>query len=98
MQIHTAVAKCTQPAFSFVEVGREQTHIIVTFHYRGVALSLIPAVQPGASRTAGLSDKGGERRLAGYREDLIVLWHPQNDIIAVWFHDNNNLQSSCINI
>lgn len=62
MQIHTAVAKCTQPAFAFVEVGREQTHIIVTFHYRAVALSLIPAVQPGASRTAGLSDKGGREK------------------------------------
>lgn len=81
------------------EVSPEQTHFIVTFHYNGVVLSLIPAVQPGGSRTADLSEKGErERRLVGYREDLIVLWHPQNDIIAVWFHDNNNLQSSCINI
>lgn len=39
-----------------------------------------------------------QRRLVGYREDLIVLWHQQNDIIAVRFHDNNNLESSCINI
>lgn len=86
--------------FHMVEVSPEQTHFIVTFHYHGVVLSLIPAVQPGGSGTAGLSDGGevGERRLLGYREDLIVLWHPQNDIIAVWFHDNNNLQSSCINI
>lgn len=28
------------------------------------------------------SERAGQR---GYREDLIVLWHPQNDIIAVRF-------------
>lgn len=43
-----------------VEVSPEQTHFIVTFHYHGVVLSLIPAVQPGGSRTAGLSDRGRE--------------------------------------
>lgn len=42
--------------FHVVEVSPEQTHFIVTFHYRGVTLSLILAVQPGGSTAAGLSD------------------------------------------
>lgn len=44
-----------------VEVTLEQAHFIVTFHYHGVVLSLIPAVQPGGSRTAGLSNRGREK-------------------------------------
>lgn len=83
-------------SFTWSEVSLEQTHFIVTFHYDGVVLSLQPYSLEGAEQQGCLT--GGERRLVGYREDLIVLWHPQNDIIAVWFHDNNNLQSSCINI
>lgn len=61
-------------------------------------LGLIPAVQLGGSIEQQGCLTVGEKRLGSYMEDLIVLWHPQNDIIAVWFHDNNTLQSSCVNI
>lgn len=79
--------------FHMVQISlqkKKKKKSIVTFHYDGVVLSLIPE-QQGCLTV-------GEKRLESYMEELIVLWHPQNDIIAVWFHDNNNLQSSCINI
>lgn len=55
----------------------------------------------GASAGVGGEPRERQRGQAGqrgYREDLIVLWHPQNDIIAVRVRDNNNLPSSCVNI
>lgn len=64
IKIYTVNLKC-KDVFPMIEVTLEQTHFIVTFHYHGVVLSLIPAVQPGGSRTAGLFNRGREeaRRL-----------------------------------
>lgn len=54
-------SKKPTPAFtSFSLVQEKEKHFIVTFHYHGVVLSLIPAIQPGGSRTAGMSDSGRE--------------------------------------
>ena len=99
MQIHTAVAKCTTTSVGvcWSWSGTNPYHCHVSL------LWCRAESDPGRAAWSEQNSRvvwqeGGERRLAGYREDLIVLWHPQNDIIAVWFHDNNNLQSSCINI
>lgn len=111
---------------------KKEEKIIVTFHYAGVVLSLIPPLVMWPRRWGGVGAEVGvggwgwvgllgrgesstkdeqqfsrgrekERQRGrvgqrGYREDLIVLWHTQNDIIAVRFRGNNNLPSSCVNI